>query len=104
MESTTCKEAEPFALRVLDDSMEPEFRKGCIIIVDPTGAVVDGAFVLAEAADGLEFRQLRVREGRPFLCPVNDRYPDRELDDVRAVVKGVIVQRAGTRRSYHKRY
>ena len=32
---TTCIEAEPFALRVTDDSMEPEFAAGCIIIVDP---------------------------------------------------------------------
>ena len=104
MEATTCKEAEPFALQVLDDSMEPEFEKGCIIIVDPTGVVADGAYVLAQASGELEFRQLRIRGERTFLCPVNDGYPDREVDDVRNIVKGVIVQRAGTRRSYHKRY
>ena len=43
---TTCIEAEPFALRVTDDSMEPEFATGCVIIVDPTGVAKDGACLL----------------------------------------------------------
>ena len=52
----TCVEAEPFALRVTDDSMEPEFAAGCVIVVDPTGRVRDGAFVVAECAGELVFR------------------------------------------------
>ncbi|PID50217.1 MAG: hypothetical protein CR991_02725 [Proteobacteria bacterium] len=27
-----CAEAEPFALQIIDGSMEPEFAQGCIII------------------------------------------------------------------------
>ena len=56
---TTCIEAEPFALRVVDDSMEPEFASGCIIIVDPTGVAKDGAFVVAEVSGEYLFRTLR---------------------------------------------
>ena len=31
----SCSSLEPYALRVLGDSMEPEFADGCVIIVDP---------------------------------------------------------------------
>ena len=75
LEPATCVEAEPFALQVLDESMQPEFRKGCVILVDPTGRVQDGCYVLARtgsktatinhktaaddsALDDLMFRQL----------------------------------------------
>ena len=43
----SCSGAEPFALRVLGDSMAPEFADGDIIIVEPDGALHDGSFVLA---------------------------------------------------------
>ena len=39
MEATGCSAAEPFALRVLGDMMEPEFEHGCVIVIDPEGAV-----------------------------------------------------------------
>ena len=48
LEPATCTEAEPFALRVQDDSMQPEFRTGCIIVIDPTGRATDGSYVLAD--------------------------------------------------------
>ena len=34
-----CAASEPFALRVLGDSMLPEFAEGAIIIIDPAGAI-----------------------------------------------------------------
>ena len=101
---TTCAESEPFALQVIDDSMEPEFKQGCIIIIDPSGQPEDGAFVFAEQEDGYIFRRLALRDGGVFLEPLNEAYPSTELQGGLAAVKGVIVQRAGTRRSYHKRY
>jgi len=39
---TGCAASEPFALRVLGDSMLPEFADGSIIIIDPAGAIRDG--------------------------------------------------------------
>ena len=104
MEPTTCVDAEPFALLVTDDSMAPEFAKGCVITVDPTGVAGDGAFVVAEVADGFIFRQLardgdgwRLRALREGIAPV-------ALERGLAAIKGVVTQRAGRRRRDHKRY
>ena len=101
---TTCIEAEPFALRVIDDSMEPEFAAGCIIIIDPTGVAKDGAFVLAEIEGEYIFRELRRTDGGDRLVALNDDYPSVALAAGLASVRGVVVQRAGARRRYHKRY
>lgn len=118
--SGTCTEAETFALRVLDESMQPEFRKGCIIIIDPTGHATDGAYVLARQTDGPAedvesyiFRQLRQLRQFPQtadepvqwqLAPLNDSYPEQSTPADLSSIVGVIVQRAGIRRRYHKHY
>lgn len=100
----SCAEAEPYALQVTDDSMEPEFAKGCIIIIDPTGIVRDGAFVFAvDNQDEYIFRQLRIVDGRHLLVALNGNYPPIEISGMERI-KGVVTQRAGRRRSYHKRY
>jgi len=104
LDSSTCVAAEPFALRVTDQSMEPEFRRGCIVVIDPTGVVKDGAYVLAEVGGKFIFRKLRHQGNRAWLEALHERYPRLELDEGIAAVKGVIVQRAGARRRYHKRY
>ena len=103
-ETATCVEAEPFALQVTDDSMEPEFQRGCIVIIDPTGRIRDGAFVLAELASGFVFRQLFLADGRAELRALNSAYPKVPIELEKSSIKGVVVQRAGTRRRYHKRY
>ena len=101
---TTCIEAEPFALRVTDDSMEPEFAAGCIIIVDPTGVARDGAFVLAEIDGAYIFRRLERTDEGDRLVALADGYAPIALATGLASVRGVVVQRAGARRKYHKRY
>ncbi|MBX2884114.1 MAG: S24 family peptidase [Granulosicoccus sp.] len=119
LEPATCTEAESFVLRVLDDSMEPEFRKGCMIVIDPTGRATDGSYVLAHrplvnteaVSDSTNdvgeyvFRQLR-REGENqwTLHVLNQQYPQESAPISLNDVVGVIVQRAGVRRAYHKRY
>ena len=104
MEPSTCVEAEPFALMVKDDSMEPEFSQGCIIIVDPTGHAADGAFVLAEVDGTYTFRQLREKDNALALVPLNVAYPVLPIPSITPIIKGVVTQRAGTRRDYYKRY
>ena len=101
---TTCIEAEPFALRVTDDSMEPEFAAGCIIIVDPTGVAKDEGFVLAEIDGAYIFRKLERTDEGDRLVALNEDYPPVALAAGLAAVRGVVVQRAGARRRYHKRY
>ncbi len=99
----SCSESEPFALQCIDDSMEPEFATGCIIIIDPTGLATDGAYVFAVDNKGeYIFRQLRIKDKRYFLVPLNDLYETFEIQFEQ--IEGVITQRAGKKRTYHKHY
>ena len=89
-----CSGGESFALRVLGDSMAPEFVEGDIVIIEPDGALRDGSFVLAQPAAGeWVFRQL-ARSGDGWcLRALNPAYPEHPLADL-AVVHGVIIQKA----------
>lgn len=98
-----CAASEPFALRVLGDSMEPEFKDGCIIIVDPSATAGEGAFVVAEIDSGPILRQLVIRDSKRFLKPLNPGYDTEPLPG-RSKILGIVVQRAGTRRKDHKHY
>jgi len=98
-----CSESEPYALRVLGDSMQPEFIEGVIIIIDPAGAMRDGSYVTAMHNDELVFRQLRIHDDKYFLQPLNDLYDTVEISGLDAVT-GVISQQAGRRRKDRKHY
>ena len=98
-----CSESEPYALRVLGDSMQPEFNEGVIIIIDPAGAMRDGSYVTAMHNDELVFRQLRIHDDKYFLQPLNDLYDTVEIPGLDAVT-GVISQQAGRRRKDRKHY
>ena len=99
-----CATGEPYALRVLGDSMEPEFADGSIIIIEPGGSVENGSYVIARVDDGdYIFRQFITEGGRSFLKALNPGYADVPVPGTE-VVRGVVVQRAGTRRRDRKRY
>lgn len=98
-----CASDEPYALRVLGDSMEPEFKDGCVIIIDPAGSVESGRYVIAEVDGGYIFRQFVQEQEKLFLKPINQGYKPIQIDGP-SVVRGVITQRAGARRKYHKHY
>ena len=101
---SNCESNEPFALRVLGDSMEPEFREGHIIIIDRDAVVKNESYVLAVLDDEYIFRQLVIDEQKNYyLKPLNEKYPTTPISGMEAI-KGVIVQRSGTRRSEHKHY
>ena len=111
---STCVEGEPFALQVLDRSMEPEFAPGCVVIIDPTGRLTEGAFVLVELPDQFAIRRLRFEGQMTILEPLNADFPvitrpcapeagGRGQAGSEGVI-GVVVQRAGRRRREHKRY
>lgn len=104
MESTGCAAAEPFALRVLGDMMEPEFEHGCIIIIDPEGLVRDGCFVVANHNDEYYFRQLVMDGQRYLLKCVNHAYDEVVEIPGLSAINGVVSQKAGTRRKDRKRY
>jgi SOS-response transcriptional repressor LexA len=99
-----CSGGESFALRVLGDDMAPEFNAGDILIIEPDGALRDGAFVLAWAGDDFHFRQLR-RAGEAWaLHALKPGLPVLPLPDL-AAVRGVVIQKAVPgRRRLSKRY
>ena len=70
-----CREAEPFALQVIDDSMAPEFAKGCIVVIDPGGRATHGSYVFAEYEGTYIFRRLEMDGSRVLLRALNDAYP-----------------------------
>ena len=103
-ELEACSSAEPFALMVLGDSMEPEFLEGEVILIEPEGLATDGSFVLARLADEWIFRRL-ARHGAGWrLHALNPAYPAADIPDLDAV-KGVIIQKSKPgRRRAGKRY
>lgn len=103
MSQDSCSFLEPYALRVLGDSMEPEFPDGCVIIIDPGHVPRDGSYVVVEYAGDIFFRQLVIDGERRFLKPVNPKYGAFELVPP-YTVRGGVVQRRGARRSQHKHY
>ena len=103
MSESSCSSLEPYALRVLGDSMEPEFADGCVVIVDPGQAPRDGAYVIVEFAGDVFFRQLVFQGERRFLKPLNPKYGSFELTPPYAI-RGAVVQQAGRRRSQRRHY
>jgi SOS-response transcriptional repressor LexA len=102
MQESSCG-GEPFALRVVGDSMSPEFRDGCIIIIDPSGVVNDGSYVLARHDDEYIFRQLVFGEGRYYLRALAAGHETIEIPDL-VPVEGVVIQQGARRRSGRKHY
>lgn len=99
-----CGGGEVFALRVLGDSMVPEFIEGDIVIVEPDGVVRDGSFVLANPDGEWIFRQLARGADGWALRPLNPAYAQQPLSDLSAV-RGVVIQKAVPgRRRLSKRY
>ena len=103
MEESSCSKAEPFALQVLGDAMQPEFLDGVVIVVDPEGVIQDGCYVVAWHNDEYTFRQYRFHDEKHFLVPLNDLYETEEFTGLKDI-KGVVVQQAGKRRKDRKFY
>jgi len=101
-----CSAGEPFALQVKDNSMEPEFKMGNIIIIDPTGLATHGAYVLAMVENGYIFRQLVIENNQHYLQPLNEDYLHEKREITLDAIHGVIVQQAGAKgkRRDRKRY
>lgn len=103
-EMSACASAEPFALMVLGDSMEPEFAERDIIIIEPEGLATDGSYVLAWLNEEHIFRQLVKHGDKWLLRPLNPAYPAAEIPDL-TPIRGVIIQKSKPgRRKAAKRY
>lgn len=95
-----CSEAEPFALMVLGDSMEPEFLNREIIVIEPEGLAKDGSYVIAFHNEEYTFRQLIKRDAGWALHALNPAYPDHPIADL-SCIKGVVIlkKQPGRRKS-----
>lgn len=90
--SPGCEEKEPYVLMVLGDSMEPEFKEGDVVVIEPGAHYRDGSYVIAFHNNEYIFRQLRVIKDRLYLMPLNPSYVSEQLDGPEAI-KGVITQK-----------
>ena len=65
-----------YALRVAGSSMEPKFREGEIIVVDPE--IASSPYVVAKKINSNEvtLKQLVVESGESYLKPVNPYWPE----------------------------
>jgi SOS-response transcriptional repressor LexA len=75
-----------FALRVSGDSMEPDFKEGAVLIVEPELEAQPGDFVIVRNGDEeTTFKQL-VRDGADwYLKPINPRYPMKLLGNSQVI-------------------
>lgn len=72
-----CSEST-FVLKVRGVSMEPKFREGDLIFVDPEIVASSGKYVVARLDDENEatFKQLIVEGSQKFLKPSNPNWPE----------------------------
>jgi SOS-response transcriptional repressor LexA len=103
-EASNCAGSEPYALMVLGDSMLPEFEEGEIIVVEPSGLVKDGSFVVAYVNDEYIFRQIVKRDDGWMLKPLNPLYENIPVTGIEVARGVVIMKKRPGRRSEQKRY
>jgi SOS-response transcriptional repressor LexA len=103
-ETSNCAGSEPYALMVLGDSMLPEFEEGEIIVVEPSGLVKDGSYVVAYVNDEYIFRQIVQHDDGWMLKPLNPLYPNIPIADIAAAKGVVIMKKRPGKRSEQKRY
>tara|TARA_B100000035_G_scaffold284375_1_gene267248 strand:+ start:11 stop:343 length:333 start_codon:yes stop_codon:yes gene_type:complete len=98
--NSECGSSEPYALQVTDNSMEPEFPKDCIVIVDPSASCSDGQYIFVEY-DGVRwFRKFAIINDDKYLLALNGEYPEIKLDNSYDVI-GIIVQKNVNRKVTH---
>ena len=114
---TTCSSSELLALRVLDDSMAPEFNVGHVVVIDGSARLAPGAFVLVRkhkknlqkqpdelTDDWIIRRWSPIDSSQVVLETLNSQWEDKQVAVCDVDVQGVVVQRAGRRRSERRHY
>ena len=88
-----------FALRIEGDSMEPDFKAGDVIIVDPEVEPTPGEFVVARnGGTQATFKKYRPTYTDPLGCqhfelvPLNDDYPVINSDHQPMTIIGVMIE------------
>ena len=84
-----------FALRIHNDSMQPEFTDGDIIVIDPHASQNAGSYVVAIHDNQTILRKLVLDGTTPYLKPLNPQYPILSWDEGTRIV-GVVKQKVKT--------
>lgn len=80
-----------YALRVSGDSMEPVFKEGMIVIVEPELSPIPGDFVIAKNGDNEATLKQLVKDGADwYLKPLNAQYPTKDASKYEVI--GVVIQ------------
>ena len=74
-----------YALRVIGDSMEPEFPEGMILIVEPEMDFAPNDFVIVKNGDEATFKQITKDGDDWYLKPLNPRYPIKPLGTAKII-------------------
>ena len=85
---------QTFVLQVRGISMEPRFREGDLIFVDPEVEPGHGKYVvvLLEGSNETTFKQLVIEGEKKFLRALNPDWPERIIEvNANALVCGVVV-------------
>jgi SOS-response transcriptional repressor LexA len=83
-----------FALRVTGDSMEPEFKHGEIITVNPhLEAMPNDYIVIKDREEQATFKQLKKYGTRLVLHPLNPNYHDQEVKRGEFKIIGKVVKK-----------
>lgn len=83
-----------FALRVRGVSMEPKYRNGSIIFVDPDKHADHGSNVVVRIENDKEatFKQLVIEGDKRFLKPLNPNWPEQLIEITEhATICGVVI-------------
>ena len=95
-----------FALEIKGDSMQPEFKAGDRVIIDPAIAPMPGDFVVAKNGDDeATFKKYRPRGSNERgevifeLVPLNEDYPSMRNDITPILIVGTMIEH----RKYRKR-
>lgn len=83
-----------FALRVAGDSMEPEFKEGEVIIVNPHIESLPNDYVVVKNKNNeATFKQLKKFGPRWVLHPLNPKYDDMEVKKGELYIVGKVVKK-----------
>ncbi len=94
---SACASNAPYALQVLGDSMEPEFKDGAVIIVDPSIPLHNKAYVVIDYQGETTLRQFVVRGEDHYIVAGNDKYPEVQLTE-EYNIRGIVSQQARNRK------
>lgn len=101
--SSTCTTREPFVLRVVGDSMAPEFEAGSIIVIDPEQTVRQGDYAVAQVADQLQLGKLKISDGVLQFATTSNENNDTVAIGYKDIL-GRVVKRTDSRRYSSKEY